>query len=295
MDTKCGFVTLAGPPNVGKSTLINRLLQEPLAIISPKPQTTWNVVRGILTTSSGQVVFVDTPGLHEPRDALGDHMVCVARRALSGVDLIYWMVDCRKGTQNSVQLIRELLPSSVPAFLLLNKIDTISRPALLPVIELFARLDIFREIIPLSALTGENVETLVSLTWGRLPAGPPLFPPDQLSDQPERVLIREFIREQVFLYTHQEIPYSSAVKIEGINERFGKKKIFISATIYTERESQRGMLVGKGGGMIKKIGSAARRRVEKLLGRPVYLELRVKVRRKWRRDQASLREFGFKI
>jgi len=293
MDIKCGFVTLAGPPNAGKSTLLNRLLREPLAIVSPRPQTTWNVVRGILTESRGQVIFVDTPGLHDPRDDLGVHMVRAARGALSGVNLIYWLEDCRKNAKDSFLQIKEYLPDGVPSLLILNKVDLIPRSDLLPLIDHFARLNVFREIIPLSALSGENVDALLELTWRYLPEGSPLFPTDQLSDQPERVLIREFIREQVFLHTRQEIPYSSAVKIEEIHEESARKKIYIRATIYAERESQRGMLVGKGGVMIKRIGTAARRRVEKLLGRPVFLELRVKVRKKWRKNKASLREFGF--
>jgi GTP-binding protein Era len=294
MERKCGFVTLAGRPNVGKSTLMNAILKEPLAIVSPKPQTTWNVIRGILTVDSGQIIFIDTPGLHQARDGLGEHMIAATRRALSGGDLTYWMVDCRDKPDVTGGLLQKLLPVSSPVFLLINKIDLVPHPRLLPLIDYFSRLDRFKEIIPLSAREGENVERLLLLTWEYLPAGALLFPPDQLSDQPEKELIKEFIREQVFLYTHQEIPYSTAVKVEEIRTGERGSKLFISATIHAERDSQKGMLVGKKGEMIKKIGRAARRRIENLLGKQIYLALQVKVRKKWRRDSSSLREFGFR-
>jgi len=295
IETRSGFVSLAGEPNVGKSTLLNRLIGEDLAIISPKPQTTWQVVRGILTTERGQVIFVDTPGIHQSRDVLGSYMVTAARSANFDADLVFWIVDCRKDLDLSEQFFLEHLPTHSPAFLLLNKVDLIPRLHLLPLIERIQGRYPFKEIVPISALKGENLDRLMELTWKYLPPGPLLFPSDQLSDQPEREIVKEFIREQVFLLTHQEIPYSTAVMIEEMCERPGRKTIFISAIIFVERKSQKGILVGKKGAMIKRIGTAARSRIESLLGVPVYLELRVKVRDEWRKKKSSLKEFGFQV
>jgi GTPase len=293
IETRSGFVSLAGEPNVGKSTLLNRLIGEDLAIISPKPQTTWQVVRGILTTERGQVIFVDTPGIHQSRDVLGSYMVTAARSANFDADLVFWMVDCRKDLDLSEQFFLDHLPARSPAFLLLNKVDLIPRLRLLPLIERIQGRYPFKEIVPISGLKGENLDRLMELTWKYLPPGPLLFPPDQLSDQPEREIVKEFIREQVFLLTHQEIPYSTAVMIEEMRERTERKKLYISAIVFVERKSQKGILVGKKGAMIKKIGTAARDRIENLLGVPVYLELRVKIRDEWRKKKSSLKEFGF--
>lgn len=295
IETKSGFVSLAGEPNVGKSTLMNRLIGEDLAIISPKPQTTWQVVRGILTTEQGQVIFVDTPGIHQSRDVLGSYMVTAARSANFDADLVFWMVDCRKDLDLSEQFFLNHLPSRVPALLLLNKVDLIPRVRLLPLIERIQGRYPFKEIVPISALKGENLDRLMELTWKYLPTGPLLFPPDQLSDQPEREIAKEFIREQVFLTTYQEIPYSTAVMIEEMSHRPDSKKLFISAVVFVERKSQKGIIVGKKGAMIKKIGTLARARIERLLGVSVYLELRVKVRDEWRKKKSSLKEFGFQV
>ena len=271
------------------------MIGEDLAIISPKPQTTWQVVRGILTTDQGQVIFVDTPGIHQSRDVLGSYMVTAARSANFDADLVFWIVDCRKDLDLSEQFFLEHLPTHSPAFLLLNKVDLIPRLHLLPLIERIQGRYPFKEIVPISALKGENLDRLMELTWKYLPPGPLLFPSDQISDQPEREIVKEFIREQVFLLTHQEIPYSTAVMIEEMCERPGRKTIFISAIIFVERKSQKGILVGKKGAMIKRIGTAARSRIESLLGVPVYLELRVKVRDEWRKKKSSLKEFGFQV
>jgi len=292
-ETRSGFVSLAGEPNVGKSTLLNRLVGEDLAIISPKPQTTWQVIRGILTTKQGQIIFVDTPGIHQSRDVLGGYMVNAARSANFDADLVFWLVDCRKDMDLSEEIFLNHLPPRSPVFLLLNKVDLIPRPRLLPLIEKIQGRYPFKEIVPISALKGENIDRLLELTWKYLPPGPLLFPSDQLSDQPEREIVKEFIREQVFLLTHQEIPYSSAVKIEEMSERPGGRVIYIRAIIFVERKSQKGILVGKKGAMIKRIGTAARSRIEGLLGIPVFLELRVKVRDEWRKKKSSLQEFGF--
>ncbi len=291
METRSGFVGIAGAPNVGKSTLLNRLLGEEIAIVSPRPQTTWRVVRGILTRPEGQAVFVDTPGIHRVRDHLGRNMVKQARRAISESDLLFWLVDCRLSPAEDREQF-SALPPRLPVFLVINKIDRIDRSGLLPLIEEYAAFGLFREIVPVSALTGENLDRLLELLWRYLPPGRPLFPPDQISDQPERDLVREFIREKVFQLTRQEIPYSSAVRIDEFREGGGGEKIYVGATVFVERPSQKGILIGKKGAMIKKIGTAARARMEGLLGRPVFLELKVKTREGWRRKRTSLKEFG---
>ncbi|MFH1038711.1 MAG: GTPase Era [PVC group bacterium] len=295
LETICGFVGVAGEPNVGKSTLLNRLIGEDLAIVSPKPQTTWQVVRGILTDPRGQIIFIDTPGIHHARDALGSHMVAAARSAIFDADLNFWMIDCREDPDISEKFFADQLPSRIASFLLINKIDLIPRPRLLPLIDRLQNRYPFKEIIPLSALKGENLDRLLELTWKYLPAGPLLFPPDQLSDQPEREIVKEFIREQVFLFTHQEVPYSTAVTIEEMREQPERKKLYIRAAVSVERPLQRAIILGKRGAMIKRIGTAARRRIEGLLGVPVYLELQARVREKWRSRKSSLRDLGFKI
>lgn len=289
---KRGVIGLVGLPNVGKSTLLNRLLGEDLAIVSPKPQTTWMLVRGILTDSRGQLVFIDTPGLHRPVDSLGGRMVGQARRGLSESDLVFWLADCRASPQEELTRAARYLTDPIPALLVITKIDLIARPQLLPLIQAYAAGGLFKEIVPVSALKGDNVDDLLHTAFALVGTGPPFFPPDQLSDQPERDLIREFIREKVFLNTNREIPYSSAVSVQYVKQEEGR--LLISAVIFVERESQKGIMVGKGGAKIRSIGTAARRRIEALVGQPVYLDLRVKVRRKWRSDKRSLSEFGYR-
>lgn len=291
-DTRCGFVGVAGEPNVGKSTLLNRLIGEELAIVSPKPQTTWQVVRGILTAPAGQIIFIDTPGIHHSRDLLSTRMVADARSALFDADLNFWLIDCRDDPDRAAGYFAQL-PRRIPAFLVINKVDLIPRERLLPLIERLRDRYPFREIVPVSALKNENLDRLLELTWRALPAGPLLFPPDQLSDQPEREIVKEFIREQVFLLTRQEVPYSTAVKIEEMREQPERKKLFIRALIVVERPQQRGIILGKGGAMIKRIGTAAREKIEGLLGVPVFLELKVLVREKWRQKAGVLKNLGF--
>jgi len=294
-ETVCGFVSLSGTPNVGKSTLLNRLLGEDLAIISPKPQTTWRVVRGILTAPEGQIIFVDTPGIHHSRDSLGRYMVSSAREAIFDADLNLWMTDCRREPLTAEENFRSNLPDTIPAFLIINKVDLIPRVQLLPLIDRYRELYPFKEIIPISALKGENTDRLLSAIWKHLPPGTPLFPDDQLSDRPEREIVQEFIREKVFILTHEEIPYSTAVTIESWEERGEGKKILISALITVERTSQKKILIGKKGAMIKKIGTEARKRIESFIGVPVFLDLHVRVREKWRRKRSTLRDLGFGI
>lgn len=289
---RCGFVGVAGEPNVGKSTLVNRLIGEELAIVSPKPQTTWRVVRGILTEPEGQIIFIDTPGIHHSRDRLSNRMVADARSVLFDADLNFWLIDARDNPDRAAGFFDQL-PHRVPAFLLINKVDLIPRRQLLPLIERLLDRYPFREIVPISALKNENLDRLLKLTWEYLPSGLPLFPPDQLSDQPEREIIKEFIREQVFLLTHQEIPYSTAVKIEEMREEPERKKVFIRALIIVERPAQKAIILGKGGSMIKRIGTAGRLKIEGLIGVPVFLELQVLVRENWRRNTGILKDLGF--
>ncbi len=289
---RCGFIGVAGEPNVGKSTLVNRLIGEELAIVSPKPQTTWQVVRGILTKPKGQIIFVDTPGIHHSRDRLSNRMVADARSVLFDADLNFWLIDARDNPDRAAGFF-DHLPHRVPTFLLINKVDLIPRRQLLPLIERIRDRYPFREIIPISALKNENLDRLLKLTWGYLPSGPPLFPPDQLSDQPEREIIKEFVREQVFLLTHQEVPYSTAVKIEEMREEPERKKVFIRGLIIVERPAQKAIILGKGGAMIKRIGTAAREKIEGLIGVPVFLELQVLVRENWRRKTGTLKDLGF--
>ncbi len=290
--SKCGFVGVAGEPNVGKSTLLNRLIGEKLAIVSPRPQTTWQVVRGILTRPDGQIIFVDTPGIHQARDPLSTRMVADARSALSEADLNYWLIDCRADPERAAGFFSSL-PRRIPTFLVINKVDLVPRGRLLPLIEQIRDCHPFREIVPVSALKNENIDRLLALTWKHLPVGPPLFPSDQLSDQPEREIVKEFIREQVFLLTRQEVPYSTAVKIEEMREQPERKKLFIRALVVVERPAQRAIVLGRGGAMIKRIGTAARKKIEGLLGVPVFLELKVLVREKWRQKTGALRDLGF--
>lgn len=266
-----------------------------MGIVSPKPQTTWRVVRGIVSAPLGQIIFVDTPGIHHSRDSLGRYMVSSAREALFGADLNIWMVDCRQNPLEAEENFGANLPEDVPAILAINKVDLIPRTQLLPLIAEYSRLYPFREIIPLSALKGQNTDRLLDVIWNYLPGGPPLFPEDQLSDRPEREIVQEFIREKVFLLTHQEIPYSTAVTVESWKERGEGKKILISAVITVERTSQKKIVIGKKGAMIKKIGIEARRLIESFLAVPVFLQLHVRVRGEWRRKKSKLRDLGFEV
>jgi len=289
---KFGFVAIIGRPNVGKSTLLNRLVGQKLAIVTPKPQTTRDPIRGILTTADAQIVFIDTPGLHTPRDLLGRHMVRGARRSFGEADLVYLMVEPAHAGDEDQEAIALLRDCKAPVFLLINKVDTVSRQEILPVIDSYRRLLPFKEIIPISALGGESVELLMAKTLEQLPEGEKIFPDDLLSDQPTRFAVGEMIREKVFSFTHQEIPYGTAVRMEGMEER-DDGIVVVRATIIAERESQKGMLVGKAGSMIKRIGSAARRDIEAFLGKKVFLDLRVKVIKDWKKDELRLKKLGY--
>ena len=290
--SRSGFVSIVGRPNSGKSTLVNRLVGEKVSIVTDKPQTTRNVIRGILTRPEGQIVFLDTPGIHKPIHRMNERMMEAVRSAMSEVDVLALTVDASvpfgRGDEFTLELIK---PVQVPRFLLLNKIDKIPKKDLLPKIDRYAKLASFDEVIPISALTGDGAETFVQEVLKRLPAGPQFYPEDQFSDQQERTMAAEMIREKLIDLTHDELPHSTAVIIERFEEGDALHRIY--ASIFVERESQKGIIIGKSGSLLKEVGIAARKDLEKLLDRQVYLELHVKVRKAWRDDEDALKSLGF--
>jgi GTPase len=290
---KNGFVALVGRPNAGKSTLLNRLVGEKLAIVSDKPQTTRNRITGVRNYPEGQVIFVDTPGVHRPIHRLNVRMVDTAVQALGEVDVVVAVVDASEppggGDRYVMELVRQV---KVPRVLALNKVDLVEKPALLPLIERYDRNVGFADIVPLSALTGDNVERLESVLLSHLPDGDPLYPQDYLTDQPERFFVAELVREQVLQHTRAELPFASAVVVDRFEEPDANGLLRLFCTILVERESQKPIVVGKGGAMIKAIGSAARIELERFFDARVFLDLRVKVRADWREDDRMLDELG---
>lgn len=290
---KSGFAAIIGRPNVGKSTLLNQLVGQKVAIISDKPQTTRNQIRGILTTEQGQVVFIDTPGIHKPRNRLGEYMVETARRALEEVDVILYVVDASaepgKGEQVILQYLQEV---NTPVVLVVNKIDLVKRGEWQGIAEFFKAQREFAEVVPVSAVRGDNLEQLKEAIFSRLPEGPWFYSPDMITDQPERLVIAELIREKVLLLTREEIPYSVAVDIEEITPR-NDELLYVRAVIYTERDSQKGILIGREGRMLKEVGRLAREEIENLLGIRLYLDLWVKVKKDWRDNDSYLRSLGY--
>jgi GTP-binding protein Era len=288
---RSGFVAVVGRPNVGKSTLVNRLIGEKVAIVSDKPQTTRNRILAVLNRPGGQVVLFDTPGIHKPMHRMNERMVEAALSSLGQVDLALWVVDVTEEYGPGDRYVKEVLArSGKPVMLALNKIDLIPKPRLLPLIDQYRRLLDFVEVIPLSALQGDNVDVLGERLVAHLPEGDRLYPEDFLTDQPERFFVAEMVREQILRHTREEIPYSTAVVVDSFKE--GDPLVRIEASILVERPSQKGILIGRGGAMLKAIGSAARREIEAFLGTKVYLGLFVKVREGWREDQAVLDEMG---
>jgi GTP-binding protein Era len=289
-----GFVSLVGRPNSGKSTLLNRLVGEKLAIVSPRPQTTRNRITGIRNLPEAQIVFVDTPGLHAPAGKLGAFMRHTIERALEDVDLVCVIADVTEPRHPDPEILELLVRHRGPAYCVLNKTDRLRAKArLLPLIDAWQGTGRFREIVPISALAGTNCERLLGLIVDALPEHPAFFPPDATSDQPETFYVAEMIREKVFLLTHQEIPYSVAVKVDELTERKAPEALYIQATIFVERDSQKGILIGHAASMLKRIGTAARRDLEAFFGIKLYLALTVQVRPEWRKDDRALREFGF--
>ena len=304
MDSKpsfrSGFILLLGRPNVGKSTLLNRILGQKIAIISDKPQTTRTRILGVKHLPEGQMVFFDTPGVHRPKYKLNQRMVQVAVETLREVDLIFLVVEAEPwaaspgawigpGDQAILDLIEGI---KTPVFLIVNKIDRVKKQKLLPMIDSFSRSMKFAEVVPISAQTGENVDALLSVALPYLPQGDPIFPEDTVTDQPARFIASELIREKILQNTRDEIPYSVAVSLEDFKEDQARNLLLLQATIYVERDSQKGILIGQKGQMLKEIGSAARRELEGLFGVKVFLELWVKVKKDWRKDDLFLREMG---
>ncbi|RDW21771.1 GTPase Era [Oceanobacillus chungangensis] len=291
---KSGFIAIIGRPNVGKSTFLNRVIGQKIAIMSDKPQTTRNKIQGVLTTDDSQIVFIDTPGIHKPKHRLGDFMMRIAENTLNEVDAIIFMINAKEGYGKGDQYILDKLQSvSSPVFLIINKIDLIHPNEILPLIEQYSNKGNFEEVIPISALEGNNVDHLLDVVKNHIPEGPQYYPSDQVTDHPERFIITELIREKVLELTREEVPHSIAVVMENLEQR-DNNTIFIQAMIITERSTQKGILIGKQGSMLKNIGKNARKDIEALLGSKVYLELWVKVKKDWRNKQSQLNEFGFK-
>lgn len=291
---KSGFISIIGRPNVGKSTFLNRVIGQKIAIMSDKPQTTRNKVQGVLTTDDAQMIFIDTPGIHKPKHKLGDFMMKIAVSSLKEVDLILFMVNAEEGFGRGEEFILEKLSAiQTPVFLVINKIDLISPDMLLTIIDTYKEKYDFAEIIPISAIEGNNVERLLEQIQMRLDEGPQFYPADQVTDHPERFIVSELIREKALHLTREEVPHSLAVMIDKMESRKGKEMIDVMATIIVERDSQKGIIIGKQGNMLKEIGMRAREDIEKLLGSKVYLELWVKVQKDWRNKAFHLRDYGF--
>ncbi|MDQ0213914.1 GTP-binding protein Era [Oikeobacillus pervagus] len=292
---KSGFISIIGRPNVGKSTFLNQVIGQKIAIMSDKPQTTRNKVQGVYTTNQSQLIFIDTPGIHKPKHKLGDFMMKVAMNTLKEVDLVLFMVNVTEGYGRGDEFIIEKLKGiKTPVFLVLNKIDAIHPDQLLPMIEQYKNLYDFKEIIPISALEGNNIDQLLKEITEYMPEGPQYYPADQVTDHPERFIISELIREKALHLTKEEVPHSLAVTIDKIDHRNNQDLVHVMATIIVERDSQKGIVIGKQGRMLKEIGKRARVDIENLLGTKIFLELWVKVQKDWRNKAIHLRDFGFK-
>lgn len=290
---KSGFITIVGRPNVGKSTFMNRVIGQKIAIMSDKAQTTRNTIQGVLTEKDAQFVFIDTPGIHKPKHRLGDFMVKIAQNTLNEVDIVLFMINAEEGFGAGEKYIIDRLENvESPVFLIINKIDKVHPDELFSIIDKYKDKYDFAEIVPISALEGNNVDHMLGVLKSYLPEGPQYYPEDQVTDHPERFIISELIREKALQLTREEIPHSIAVVIEDIIEK-DDEKLRIQAVIITERSTQKGIIIGKQGSMLKQIGKKARIDIETLLGTKVYLELWVKVQKDWRNRPQSLKEYGF--
>ena len=297
---RSGFVGIVGRPNVGKSTLLNYYLGEKIAIVSPRPQTTRHRILGVLTRPDAQVMFLDTPGLHEPQHALGRYMLEVAKSVLDEADVLVTLVDARGITDEDERVFdrvksalrrQEGAPGARTALLVVNKVDLVKKPKLLPLLEGIAKRKLFADVIPVSALKGVQMDVLLEQIIARLPEGPRWYEPEQRTDQTSERLVSEFIREQLFLATREEVPHALAVLIDDLQQ--DERLIRVQATILVERQGQKAIVIGRGGAMLKQIGQEARRQIEKALGRKVYLGLWVKVAEGWRGDERILRQLGY--
>ncbi len=294
---RSGYVSIIGAPNVGKSTLLNKILGQKLAIVTPKPQTTRNQIRGIVTTETHQVVFIDTPGLMEPKYRLQSEMVRTAYSALRDADVVVFVIDVSNRNDKIEDRILDRLKRSKYSkkVLVLNKVDTVAKPSILPFFAEFNEKFSFNELIPISAKTGDGVDLLLEHVKSLLPQGPQYFPEDQLSDLPERFFIAETVREKIMLITKREVPYSTAVVVEEFEQRQKRNSeeiTYIRAIVYTEKQTQKQIVIGKGGKLIKRVGELARLDIERFLNRPIFLELYVTVKTNWRTDFNKIRELG---
>ncbi len=292
---RCGLVALCGAPNVGKSTLLNRLVADKVAITSPKPQTTRHRLLGVVNLPGAQIIFMDAPGIIDPKGLLHESLVRTALGVLQDADVLVWLVTPSDKESAAAEVLPHLRQAGKPLIVAINKIDLISRPEILPLIERYHALVPEAPVVPMAALLGDGLPQLLQEIVQRLPQGPPLYPPDLLTDQTERFLAAEFIRERVFHHTSQEIPYAAAVQIESFEEEERPRLVRIRAVIFVERDSQKAIVIGKQGSRLKLIGQEAREELEKLLGCKVYLELWVKVWKNWRKDPRALRELGYVI
>ncbi|NOY53254.1 MAG: GTPase Era [Deltaproteobacteria bacterium] len=291
---RSGYVALIGRPNVGKSTLMNRIIGEKISIVTDKPQTTRNSILGIRTTDRYQVLFLDTPGIHKAKRRLNERMVQTALAALKDADLIFFLVEPEiRFLEQGDFILHRLHEVSRPIYLIINKIDTIQKERILPLISAYREKLSFQEVVPISALTGDGVDRLEEVIADALPEGPPYFPEESLTDVSKRFMIAEMIREKIIFRTEKEIPHSVAVRVEQVKARPSGKLVDVDAVIYVEKDSQKGILIGKGGRMLRAIGSLVRPEVESLLGSQVFLRLWVKVRKDWRSQVRMLRELGY--
>ena len=294
MEYKSGFVAVIGRPNVGKSTLINKVIGQKIAITSDKPQTTRSRIQCILTQDDAQIIFLDTPGIHKPKFKLGEYMLKAAEGTLKEVDAIFFVIDATEKFGGGEKYILERLSATTkPVILVVNKVDLIEREKILPIIAEYSKRRNFAAVVPISATEGTNVDALIKEAKNFLPEGVQYYPADMVTDQPERLIIAELIREKILHATQDEVPHSIAVDLEEFTPR-DNGTIFIRATIYVERDSQKGILIGKGGAMLKNVGKEARPEIEMLLGSKIFLDLWVKVKRDWRNSIGALHSFGLK-
>ncbi|ASE36183.1 MULTISPECIES: GTPase Era [Staphylococcus] len=290
---KSGFVSIIGRPNVGKSTFVNRVIGHKIAIMSDKPQTTRNKIQGVMTQEDAQIIFLDTPGIHKPKHKLGDYMMRVARNTLAEIDAIMFMVNINEEIGRGDEYIMEMLKHvDTPVFLVLNKIDLVHPDDLMPKIEQYQTYMDFTEIVPISALEGHNVDHFIEVLKSYLPEGPKYYPDDQISDHPEQFVVSELIREKILHLTSEEIPHSIGVNVDRMIKE-SESRVRIEATIFVERNSQKGIVIGKGGKKLKEVGKRARLDIEHLLGSKVYLELWVKVQKDWRNKVNFIRQMGY--
>jgi GTPase len=294
-EPRAGFASLIGRPNVGKSTLFNRLLGQKLAIVSAKPQTTRNRIRGIRTRPEGQIIYVDTPGLHPPRGKLGQFLASTVTQALEEVDIVILVADATAPVESATgETFQALRSVTAPVVLALNKVDLVpDKSRLLPRLQAYAARYPFRALVPISAKAGTGVARLEAAALELLPVGPALYPAETVTDQPETLFVAETIREKLFLAMRQEVPYACAVRVEEAVERGPEAPLYIRGEIFVERESQKAIVIGEGGAMLKRVGQAARRELEAFFGVRVFLDLRVRVRRDWRENDRALRELGY--